>query len=49
MAMDTTILIFDNTVIFFFEYKEMLALAITSVSIAKTMKVMFEDIWKHAT
>lgn len=49
MAMDTTILIFDDTVAFFSEYKEMLALSITSPSIAMTMKVVFNDLWAHAS
>lgn len=48
MSMETTILIFDNTVAFFSEAKEMLALAITSESIAKTVKLIFQDLWEHA-
>ncbi len=48
MLMDSTIMMFDDTVAFFSEAKEMLALAITSPSIANTMKVVFEDLWKHA-
>ena len=48
MSMDTTIMIFNNTVAFFSEAKEMLALAITSASIAKTVKFIFQDLWSHA-
>ena len=47
-AMDVTILVFDNTVAFFSEAKEMLALAITSESIAQAMKVIYSDLWEHA-
>ncbi len=49
MSMDTTIMMFDDTVAFFSEAKEMLALAITSASIARTMKIVFQDLWEHAT
>lgn len=45
---NASILIFDNTVTFFSESKETLALAITSPSIAHTMKLVFQDLWEHA-
>lgn len=48
MQLETTILIFDDTVTFLSEPNEMLALAITSPSIAKTMKLVFQDLWEHA-
>ncbi len=47
-SMQTTIMIFDDTTIFFSEPKEMVAVAISSPSIAKTMKLMFQDLWDHA-
>lgn len=46
---DASLLIFDNTVTFFSEAKEMLALAITSPSIARIAKMMFSVLWNQTS
>ncbi len=46
MCMDTSFMIYDDTVIFFSDAEEHYALEITAPSVARTMKIMFEDAWR---
>ncbi|MCP4716971.1 MAG: hypothetical protein GY868_17740 [Deltaproteobacteria bacterium] len=47
LMMDNSIMIYDDTVIYFSDARESYALSITSSSIAKSMKVIFDDLWNN--
>jgi hypothetical protein len=45
MTMDTSFMIYDDTVIFFSEAGTRRAFEVTSPYVANTMKILFNDIW----
>ena len=47
MPMDTSFMIYDDTVIFFSGAAERKAFEVTSPYLAKTMKTLFKDIWRN--
>ncbi|MBN2105943.1 MAG: hypothetical protein JW832_00845 [Deltaproteobacteria bacterium] len=46
MPMDTSFMIYDDTVIFFSDAGTRRAFEVTSPYVAQTMKVLFNDIWR---
>ena len=46
MPMDTSFMLYDDTVIFFSDAAERKAFEVTSPYVAKTMKALFNDIWR---
>lgn len=46
MTMDTSFMIYDDTVIFFSDAGTRRAFEVTSPYVAQTMKVLFNDIWR---
>jgi hypothetical protein len=46
MPMDTSFMVYDETVIFFSDTGTRHAFEVTSTYVAKTMKVLFNDIWR---
>ncbi len=48
MGMEDSFMIHDDTVVFFSGQQPLFALAITSPSIAKTMKIVFNKLWQNA-
>jgi sugar-specific transcriptional regulator TrmB len=49
VAMDYSVMIHDDTVVFFARDEQLYGLSVVSPSIAQTMKVMFNEMWRHAT
>ena len=47
MMMDSSFMIYDDTVVFFAEAEEQYALEVKAPSLAKAMKTLFNDVWKH--
>ena len=48
VIMDYSVMIHDNTVVFFAKDQELYGLTIVSPAIAHTMKAMFNDMWRNA-
>ena len=46
--MDYSVMIHDDTVVFFGKEETTYGLSITSPSVAATMKAMFNDMWRNA-
>ena len=49
VVMDYSVMIHDNTVVFFAKDKELYGLTIVSPAVAQTMKAMFNDMWRNAS
>jgi sugar-specific transcriptional regulator TrmB len=48
-VMDYSVMIHDDTVVFFAKEEKIYGLSIVSPPIAQTMKTMFNEMWRHAT
>lgn len=48
-VMDYSVMMHDDTTVFFAQEETVYGLSIVSPSIAATMKVMFNEMWRHAT
>ena len=48
VKMDYSVMIHDDTVIFFLQDPKLYGLSITSPALAGTMKAMFHDMWRNA-
>ena len=49
VVMDYSVMVHDNTVVFFAKDEELYGLTIVSPAIAQTMKAMFNDMWRNAS
>jgi hypothetical protein len=48
VIMDYSVMIHDDTVVFFLQDSKLYGLSIQSPALAKTMKAMFHDMWRNA-
>jgi hypothetical protein len=48
VIMDYSVMIHDDTVVFFLQDPKLYGLSIKSPALAKTMKAMFNDMWRNA-
>jgi hypothetical protein len=48
VIMDYSVMIHDDTVVFFLQDPKLYGLSITSPALAATMKAMFNDMWRNA-
>jgi len=48
VKMDYSVMIHDDTVVFFLQDPKLYGLSITSPALAATMKAMFNDMWRNA-
>jgi len=47
VVLENSVMIHDDTVVFFAKDEKLFALSVTSPAVAATMKAMFHDMWRH--